>query len=253
MSVWVEIYGILGDYFNPVCHAPRERVSWIAIVIPPKKLPSRHAPRERVSWNCLCYRPWQWLMCHAPRERVSWNDYSTDYIRQCVVTLHVSVWVEIHKVCKCFRYALVTLHVSVWVEIQFLRIFQGYLMSRSTWACELKYEYRAKAHLRSWSRSTWACELKLSKSTPLPLYFCHAPRERVSWNAFVEERTPHFARSRSTWACELKFITAFCCSIGILSRSTWACELKFLTALVLCKQHNVTLQVSVWVEIESIK
>ena len=34
------------------------------------------------------------LSGHAPRERVSWNENVVDMGKQILVTLHVSVWVE---------------------------------------------------------------------------------------------------------------------------------------------------------------
>ena len=75
-----------------------------------------HAPRERVSWNfnSCAVTILQW--CHAPRERVSWNRVVHGWAGQRLVTLHVSVWVEI--------------------EEEMLRVSMG--ESRSTWACELK-------------------------------------------------------------------------------------------------------------------
>ncbi len=123
---------------------------------------SRHAPRERVSWNPVWAITWhcvstsrstwacelKWKICtqsfktlrsrstwacelkwstglagdshksHAPRERVSWNWLSA-------MTLGT------------FR---VTLHVSVWVEITAPDILTDSWESRSTWACELKWQ-----------------------------------------------------------------------------------------------------------------
>ena len=74
VSVWVEIASILFNGFSCCSHAPRERVSWNASKRPLFWDQLRHAPRERVSWN----RPW-WHLWRPIR-----------------VTLHVSVWVEIH-------------------------------------------------------------------------------------------------------------------------------------------------------------
>ena len=39
-----------------------------------------------------------------------------------MVTLHVSVWVEINKFCIFLGMISVTLHVSVWVEIIFCQL-----------------------------------------------------------------------------------------------------------------------------------
>ena len=119
----------------------------------------------------------------------------------------------------------VTLHVSVWVEIHTDCNTRRQILSRSTWACELKY---AETH-----------------DTVLRL--CHAPRERVSWNLLcvracaLSDVTLHvsvwveifsilwrlsYFTSRSTWACELKSFVKIRWRIAVLSRSTWACELK---------------------------
>ena len=146
-----------------------------------KKYPS-HAPRERVSWNFLSWNSFQWDYSHAPRERVSWNNQDSRGERVAYVTLHVSVWVEIF----CL------LHKS----------FMG------------------------GSRSTWACELKFDKSDSFINDTSHAPRERVSWNEEMAKNDNDITKSRSTWACELKWNERHRGSRGSRSRSTWACELK---------------------------
>ena len=63
---------------------------------------------------------------------------SCSMVSVVVVTLHVSVWVEMHQKDPCFETNYVTLHVSVWVEIFFFWFSKSKVMSRSTWACELK-------------------------------------------------------------------------------------------------------------------
>ena len=55
--------------------------------------------------------------------------------------------------------------------------------------------------------------------------------------------------SRSTWACELKSFANDVFHVLTRSRSTWACELKFVSFTVVFCPRNVTLHVSVWVEI----
>ena len=76
------------------------------------------------------------------------------------------------------------------------------------------------------SRSTWACELKYLWQKETLWQRCHAPRERVSWNLMFSSKqhvipvtlhvsvwveicdtslTPSCWKSRSTWACELKW------------------------------------------------
>ena len=122
------------------------------------------------------------------------------------VTLHVSVWVEICIACLYSSVSLVTLHVSVWVEIVGTFTACTAYPSRSTWACELKLYLPPSVSSTWWSRSTWACELKFA----------------LSWNY------PRFRPSRSTWACELK------CNPMIMLWPT----------------PEVTLHVSVWVEMQ---
>ena len=126
------------------------------------------------------------------------------------------------------------------------------------------------AYSLSLSRSTWACELKFGNHQTAVLQKSHAPRERVSWNlqlplvwgfspvtlhvsvwveiwkhssehvfllvtlhvsVWVEITTlacdnHHLPQSRSTWACELKCICTLPTAVSCKSRSTWACELK---------------------------
>ena len=81
---------------------------------------------------------------HAPRERVSWNEKGVDADGNAIVTLHVSVWVEI--------LSMIDIAYSV--------------LSRSTWACELKYHQWVYKHSRK----------------------RHAPRERVSWNIHISSQ-----------------------------------------------------------------
>ena len=143
-------------------HAPRERVSWNILWISSGSVIFSHAPRERVSWNCRYTSAVFTNLGHAPRERVSWNSIIMKYLWDLFVTLHVSVWVEIDSRGQTGKVSKVTLHVSVWVEIEKLwndaekqkrhapreRVswnkntyitLHWYKMSRSTWACELKF------------------------------------------------------------------------------------------------------------------
>ena len=141
----------------------------------------------------------------------------------------------------------VTLHVSVWVEMTLTAWQCLTVMSRSTWACELKWKYWYFVYSNNKSRSTWACELKsitydddsknfLSRSTwacelkcltnCICVIWCsHAPRERVSWNSFKNVfhllEISHAPRERVSWNR-----TQMCGRKASASRSTWACELK---------------------------
>ena len=143
--------------------------------------------------------------CHAPRERVSWNKIICENLHFPVVTLHVSVWVEISNVKSCLQQyksrstwacelkcllvistsckPTVTLHVSVWVEIGRHCLALLSILSRSTWACELKFISLLPFNGSIVSRSTWACELKFFNEKEWEKDGkSHAPRERVSWN-----------------------------------------------------------------------
>ena len=101
---------------------------------------------------------------------------------------------------------MVTLHVSVWVEIVSLMLISKTLMvSRSTWACELKFLLYGFLDLNF----CHAPRERVSWNDLFPFqtghYACHAPRERVSWNFFLFKIHQKINKSRSTWACELKF------------------------------------------------
>ena len=97
VSVWVEMTMMLQCWKPLKRHAPRERVSWNELLFDTVQEAAGHAPRERVSWNHMwpcCHRI---LIGHAPRERVSWNCKILNLLLTNVVTLHVSVWVEMTK------------------------------------------------------------------------------------------------------------------------------------------------------------
>ena len=78
------------------CHAPRERVSWNHL----DDTEEGDLTQSRSTWACEL----KWIIptlvlqwsSHAPRERVSWNAEKYTEFAEEVVTLHVSVWVEIH-------------------------------------------------------------------------------------------------------------------------------------------------------------
>ena len=188
-------------------HAPRERVSWNAWFAMLIRGWQGHAPRERVSWNCTKMRFELCRFCHAPRERVSWNFYC--HVLPILLFSHaprerVSWNCKIVMLCHSF---FVTLHVSVWVEMEIFKRFACFDMSRSTWACELKFCIAEPySQLSVKSRSTWACELKYKYEYDKLVDTRHAPRERVSWNGLFKSSRLAAFWSRSTWACELKCI-----------------------------------------------
>ena len=167
---------------------------------------------------------------------------------ECIVTLHVSVWVEIYFLfAHCVSFS-VTLHVSVWVEMHCQQICQLLLHShaprervswnrsispmfaqgepsRSTWACELKYSIWAFHQLSDKSRSTWACELKSILEHNIQNQVSHAPRERVSWNCdlsgMVCHCSRHAPRERVSWNASYRNAAAFSCCHAPRERVSW--------------------------------
>ena len=230
----------------------RSRSTWAcelkyASLLIRKKVDS-HAPRERVSWNptdtskayadTVTLHVSVWVeMRQMLKQAVSgtvtlhvsvWVEIIFANVKggEVGVTLHVSVWVEIDTHNFQEGKVYVTLHVSVWVEIYNIICHSEHLLSRSTWACELKCKCSWQAPRTVQSRSTWACELKFSCAQRILTICSHAPRERVSWNCTVAQPLRGLCRSRSTWACELKWCCLILVGVACWSRSTWACELK---------------------------
>ena len=186
----------------------------------------RHAPRERVSWNT--HPLWlekniQWSRStwacelkyiykekygdsgrHAPRERVSWNLPVLPSFWALIVTLHVSVWVEMLFWGAKKHFWLVTLHVSVWVEMLSSLSVLNLPMSRSTWACELKccnvqqQGYRQDVTLHV---SVWVEILFLWATYGAERVTLHVSVWVEIWITFLLKK---IMPSRSTWACELK-------------------------------------------------
>ena len=149
-------------------HAPRERVSWNPLYTQCKY------------YSCVTLHVSVWveitrsssftieLWSHAPRERVSWNFGLFLSFTVSIVTLHVSVWVEIQGCSTMNLFHYVTLHVSVWVEM-FLpittAITRHVTLHVSVWVEIVHWTLTA---LRSLSRSTWACELKYTYLPQVP-------------------------------------------------------------------------------------
>ena len=165
------------------------------------------------------------------------------------VTLHVSVWVEIPVRYDKEKIPKVTLHVSVWVEIKKCNHILSRSKSRSTWACELKFNIWFDNITKEVSRSTWACELKSFPATPFNVVLCHAPRERVSWNLqfleilFRQRVTLHV----SVWVEIARRLPVVEEQIVTLHVSVWVEILNTFSEPV---DTGVTLHVSVWVEIK---
>ena len=166
---------------------------------------------------------------HAPRERVSWNYYALACQSFARVTLHVSVWVEISNPSGDKDLSFVTLHVSVWVEIVNSSVTVVYR--------------QVTLHVSVWVEI--AALSRLEKNL-----VCHAPRERVSWNAktckIINTGVGHAPRERVSWnPCVCR------CFLSLLrhaprERVSW--NYCSLTASTTC---HVTLHVSVWVEIRT--
>ena len=214
---------------NNTRHAPRERVSWNNSV--------RHFTanflQSRSTWACelKLYTIFSFLILNGSRS--TWACELKFNLHFCkwhlhLVTLHVSVWVEIQNLFAHINNVFVTLHVSVWVEIatRFSNCCTLYVtLHVSVWVeiqCPLKlcdsiYRHAPRERV-SWNSSIssniFAMSVTLHVSVWVEIitfsYFNqsarrHAPRERVSWNEKRVAEHNNFARSRSTWACELKY------------------------------------------------
>ena len=156
VSVWVEMRTRWRHIILITSHAPRERVSWNCkdVDFDAEDFKSRSTWACELKFYVLAF--YQMPLCHAPRERVSWNCCQNIPELRLIVTLHVSVWVEISSLTSA------------------VRIFQR---SRSTWACELKCSIHSANLGKSESRSTWACELKLN----LPFTPTQNTQSRSTW------------------------------------------------------------------------
>ena len=226
VSVWVEIrFSRYQGIFQPR-HAPRERVSWNR---------SRNSPglRDKVTLHVsvwveilALFALFRNAVGHAPRERVSWNFSFSALIfsHNCHAPRERVSWNAQNQdknLCKN-----VTLHVSVWVEI--------YVLSeKSDW---------------NKSRSTWACELKLMVDMSKGYVWCHAPRERVSWNSHVwnsfKDSICHAPRERVSWNLYIEKNHGNSVGHAPRERVSWN-DVVYLAF----KSVRVTLHVSVWVEI----
>ena len=120
------------------------------------------------------------------------------------VILFVRMWVEIWRDNRAIYRSTVILFVRMWVEIYCIYSLRSFLVSSSSWGCELKYTDQRN---EIWKKS-------------------HPLREDVSWNIFndsvvgvkvvilfvrmwVEMGGPRASYcpnwSSSSWGCELKF------------------------------------------------
>ena len=146
-----------------------------------------------------------------------------------MVTLHVSVWVEItissNFVSSAFRHApreRVSWNNSCRSERLVHRshaprervswncscqcVFPGIhdvTLHVSVWVEILGGITYGKIHRVTLHVSVWV-EILIAGTLSFGIA-SHAPRERVSWNILEEKEKNSSAGSRSTWACELKF------------------------------------------------
>ena len=168
-----------------------------------------------------------------------------------LVTLHVSVWVEINKgnlkadvekshaprervswnkaIGAMDNNGGVTLHVSVWVEIQPLPNLHRLSASRSTWACELKllcqhwwvFGQDVTLHV-----SVWVEIINEKKTHPRGSVTLHVSVWVEIFVKCVRLLVKSVTLHVSVWV-EIVFNVNHLKTS--LSRSTWACELKSLT------------------------
>ena len=209
------------------------RSTWACELKLESNWPPAKSPWSRSTWACelklFSLKTASVALRHAPRERVSWNDCYSDITQsgrrsrstwacelKCltaliilnvwVVTLHVSVWVEIRPFYYKYFDSFVTLHVSVWVEMhleqQVFLYAQGHApRERVSWN---NYRAVARSQKRR-SRSTWACELKFRYGLRIDDVL-HVTLHVSVWVEMENQLslTEFILMSRSTWACELK-------------------------------------------------
>ena len=184
------------------------------------------------SWGCeLKYTLSGWLCfirSHPLREDVSWNKTHVSYRLWNVVILFVRMWVEMWYIngvgVKWERHPL---REDVSWNMSFNVSYNDWMMSSSSWGCELKYinryMYTLAAHVilfvRMWVEMTLLLFLFL-------LHVCHPLREDVSWNCSVISNKARKNASSSSWGCELKYLDFIYCMFLSASSSSWGCELK---------------------------
>ena len=130
----------------------------------------RQPLREAVSWNVpssisttayavsLFVRLWveiplepysEWLAsCQPLREAVSWNANLRGFDASDVVSLFVRLWVEIPALYNTADIVVVSLFVRLWVEIEQIRLYTVWMMSASSWGCELKLRHDTESCAR---------------------------------------------------------------------------------------------------------
>ena len=126
VSVWVEI--IVPNLYIVISIVTLHVSVWVEIK---HSKHTMNVEESRSTWACelkLSTVSLLWtLKSHAPRERVSWNEEEVERLKEELVTLHVSVWVEMFGVEKK----------------------SSLPQSRSTWACELKWQRESQGNKNS--------------------------------------------------------------------------------------------------------
>ena len=122
VSVWVEM-----ERFQALLRSVRVTLHvsvWVEIIL---KCRSKGATSSRSTWACELKWKFTVFACiinsHAPRERVSWN--SNIFTIYCLSRSSRSTWAcELKSYINIVLHmsTLVTLHVSVWVEIRLYRL-----------------------------------------------------------------------------------------------------------------------------------
>ena len=206
------------------------------------------------SWGCeLKYTLSGWLCfirSHPLREDVSWNKTHVSYRLWNVVILFVRMWVEMWYIngvgVKWERHPL---REDVSWNMSFNVSYNDWMMSSSSWGCELKY----KSVLHGLRQNSvilfvrmWV-EIKIEDSCGLEPH-SHPLREDVSWNISNAFFVAVLTTSSSSWGCELKYTCARIHIHPSWSSSSWGCELKWWYRRRKRGKCRVILFVRMWVE-----
>ena len=140
VSVWVEILKWGRRRRNYM-----SRSTWACELKYQRDIIKLEVNESRSTWACELKFIIDIMINYNSTSRSTWAcelkcRSSSSSVSRPVVTLHVSVWVEISLRSTSRTRKKVTLHVSVWVEISLTVVGSQLRMSRSTWACELKYQ-----------------------------------------------------------------------------------------------------------------
>ena len=139
----------------------------------------------------------------------------------------------------------------MWVEITVNCYHQPFLMSSSSWGCELKYImlfYTSRKQKRHPLREDVSWNAHIYKR--FFVRHSHPLREDVSWNKSHYTKKDFDRLSSSSWGCELKFWCISRNCLSCTSSSSWGCELKCANCDLWVIWMNVILFVRMWVEIQ---